>query len=160
MEDFTKSVLNDFKVEKNEFTTFYEGVEGIKQVYLDTLTSKTRLFSILQPSDVEPELYKWLTTEYIQKRIEAKVEAYVVVSNDKKDESMTDYVNKSREELRITHVIEPIGHPFETEIIIYDDKVAFIQYNPQHPLGAVLIKYKPIANTMRSMFLHFLWKSK
>lgn len=160
MQKFDKSTQADFKVLKNEFVTFYEGVEGIKEVYKDTLTATTYLHSIVQPSEVEPELYKWLTTEYVKERVKKGVQAYVVVSTDNKDDALQDYLSKSRDELRITHVINPVGHPFENEIIIYDDKVAFIQYNPKYSLSAILIKHKPIANTMRAMFLHFLWKSK
>ncbi len=160
MQKFDKSNPEDFEVLKNKFVSFYEGIEGIKEVYRDTLKAKTYLFSLLQPSDVDPDLYKWLTTEYVEQRIKKGVQAYVVLSTEKEDEALGDYIAKSRDELRISHVIKSVGHPFENEIIIYDDKVAFIQYNPKYPLGAILITHKPIANTMRSMFLHFLWKSE
>lgn len=160
MQDFVQSVSQDFNFQKSEFATFYEGIEGIIEVYRDSLTAQSYIQSVVQPSDVEPEVYKWLTSEYVQERVKRGIRTYVVVSTDKVDEALQNYISKSSEELRVVHTIEPIGHPFENEVLIYDDKVAFIQYNPKYPLGAVLIKHKPIANTMRAMYLHFLWKSE
>ncbi len=160
MQDFAQSLSQDFNFQKSEFATFYEGMEGIIEVYRDTLTAQTYIQAIIQPSEIHPQLFDWLNKEYVPERVKRNICAYVVLSADNPDQKLQDYVSKSSDELRVVHMVETIGQPFEMEINIYDDKVAFIQYNPKYPLGAVLIKYKPIANTMRAMFLHFLWKSE
>jgi hypothetical protein len=143
---------------KSENIKIFKGIKGIKEVYRDTLNTKSHLLSTLQPSKVEPKLYKWLTTDYVKERVKRKIFAFVFVSTKEKDKTLKDYINKSDEELRKVIVVDPEGYPFEMEIIIYDNKVAFVQYNPKYELGAILIESAPIANTMRSIFLHYLWK--
>lgn len=160
MQDFVQSITQDYNFQKSEFATFYEGIEGIIEVYRDTLTAKTYLQSVMQPGEIEPTLYKWLTDEYVPERVKRGIRAYVVLAAEANDSRMVEFMSKNEDSLRTVHLVEPIGQPFENEINIYDDKVAFIQYNPKYPLGAVIVKYKPIANTMRAMFLHFLWKSE
>lgn len=136
----------------------FKGVDGIKAVYKKTLETKGHLLSTLQPSAVEPSLYKWLTTDYVQERVKRNIWAYVFVSTKTKDGALEKYIDGAEKKLRKVIVVDPEGHPFEIEIIIWDDKVAFIQYNPKYKLGASLIESKPIADTMRSIFLHYLWK--
>jgi hypothetical protein len=142
----------------NSTLEHYEGVEGIKKIYLDTLTAKSHLLSTLQPSAVEKTLYEWLTTDYVQERVKRNISAYVLVSTNIHDKALQDYIDNADKEKRIVHVVDPMDKPFEVEMVIYDDKVAFMQYNPAYPLGAVLIKNKAIADTMRALYLHYLWR--
>lgn len=136
----------------------FKGVDGIKEVYKKTLETKEHLLSTLQPSEVEPSLYKWLTTDYVKERVKRNIWAYVFVSTETKDDALENYIDSAEKELRKVIVVDPEGYPFEIEMIIWDDKVAFMQYNPKYELGVTLIESKPIADTMRSIFLHYLWK--
>lgn len=145
-------------MEQPEQIKFYKGIEGVKEVYKNTLTAKSHLLSTLQPSEVEKSLYEWLTTDYVRERIKKNIFAHVFVSTKVRDRALEDYISRADKELRKVIVVDPEGYPFEMEIIIYDDKVAFVQYNPKYEIGATLITSKPIANTMRSIFLHYLWK--
>jgi hypothetical protein len=160
MDKIVSSTLEDFKSFKHKHVEYYEGVEGVKKVFEDTLKSKTHIFASLHPSEIDPNIRDWIKKYYVPKRVELGVFAYVFVSADEKmDEWVNEYISSSRDKARIVHRVKDVGVPFEMEINCYDDKVAFIQYNPKYPIYGIIVKHKPIANTIRSIFLNFLWTS-
>lgn len=135
-------------VEKPVVTT-YEGVKGLKEIYEDTLKEGKKIYALLKPVDVEPELYKWLTTTYIKKRKRLKISAQVIVATAY---GTNEYIKKSPEEYRFTATVPGERFPFQHEICLYGDKIAFINYKTGENLIGIVIKHPTIAKTMKAWF--------
>jgi sugar-specific transcriptional regulator TrmB len=127
----------------------YEGVEGLKQIYQDTLKVGQDIDAILQTSEVDPELFHWLTTTYAKQRAKHKIHAKVIVASGKWS---ADYRKKDIEEYRTTRQVSDKLFPFQHEVNIYKDKVAFINYKKGEQLLGVVIKHPQIALTMKALF--------
>lgn len=135
-------------VEKPVVTT-YEGVEGLKQMYEDTLREGKTIYAALLPSDVDPELLKYLRNNYRKRRAEAGIHAYVIAASN---EHAQEYHARDAEFARTSRIVPQEKFPFQHEIDIYGNKVAFINYKAGQPLIGVIINHPSIAITMRALF--------
>ncbi len=127
----------------------HEGVDGLKQIYEDLLIEGKPIYAILQAANVEPELYKWLTTKFVKKRARAKIHVKAIVASST---ASREYLKKSREEYRIARLVDARQFPFQHEIDIYGDKVAIIHYKKDEPLIGMVIHHPQIALTMKAWF--------
>lgn len=135
-------------VEKPVVTTF-EGIKGLQEIYEDTLKEAKPIYAVLQPVDVEPTLHKWLNTTYVKKRAKLKIPAQVIVSAIR---GSKEYIERSNEEYRTAVSVPSDRFPFQHEIDIYSDKVAFINYKKGEALIGIVIKHPSIAQTMKAWF--------
>lgn len=129
--------------------TIYEGIEGLKQIYEDTLTEDKPIFAVLQTAEVEPEIYQWLTKSYAKMRVKKNIPAKVIVASGKWSAS---YIQKDKKELRESIIVPSEKFPFKHEVDIYGDKVAFINYKKAEALIGIIIKHPQIAQTMKAWF--------
>ena len=134
---------------------FFSGIEGIKQIYEDTLRYANQdLFAIGDfdhyfPREHSKELNDWMW-EYCKRRA-AKGIAYRGIVNKSKT---TDLAFKRRKgERRIFKMLQ--GIDLTVEINIYSDKVAVI--SSSHDMVGLIIEDKPTADTLRN-FHQALWK--
>lgn len=132
----------------------YEGVEGLKEIYLDTLEEGKDIFSVLQTRTTDPQLHKWLTAYYAKKRAKMKIHAKVIIASGGWAD---EYQKRNRQENRTTLLVPDNLFPFQHEVDIYGDKVAFINYSKDEPLIGVVIKHPKIAATMKAWF-DLAWK--
>jgi len=141
--------------------TFYSGIEGIKNIYLDTLTIPPgeAIYAFLNPETTDPKIYSWLTEYYVKERIKKGIFAHVFVTGDQNSEKLKKYKEDDVVEKRTTYVVEDFGQPFRCEINIYLDKVALIDYTPNGEVIGILIQNETIASTLKAFYLHYLWKS-
>ena len=128
---------------------YFEGIDGLKRVYEDTLKEKKPIDAVLQTENVEPNLLKWLTGPYVRRRIKLKIPVRAIVASDKKDPL---YTKKDKEELRQSKIVEKSKFPFALELSIYGDKLAFMGHNKEAGLTAVIIENPKIAQTMGAWF--------
>ena len=135
-------------VEKPIVTTF-EGVEGLKEIYEDTLKEAKPIYAVLQTAEVEPEMYKWLTKFYVKKRVKAKIWAKVIVASGKWS---GEYQRKDEKELRESILVPSEKFPFKHEVDIFGDKVAFINYKKGEALIGIVINHPQTAQTMKAWF--------
>lgn len=127
----------------------YEGIEGLKEIYEDLLNEGKPIYALVQAATVEPELYEWLTTTFVRKRIKAKLHVKALVASSKASKV---YVDKSKQEYRTAKLIDGEKFPFQHEVEIYGDKVAIIHYKRDEPLIGIVIHHPQIALTMRAWF--------
>jgi sugar-specific transcriptional regulator TrmB len=127
----------------------YEGVEGIKQVYLDTIAEGKTIYAVAQVTEVEPAIHKWLEGPYMRKRVGSKVHAKVIVSATR---GIQQYLKKDISSFRTTITVPATTFPFEQEMNIYGDKVAFIHHKKGEPLIGIIITHAGIAKTMKASF--------
>lgn len=140
-------------VEKPVVSTF-EGVKGLKEIYLDTLREGKPISAVLTTAAVEPELFDWLTSYYAKQRVKHGVFARVIASTGTWSK---EYVKKDAAEARETLLVPDTQFPFAHEVDIYGDKVAFINYKKGDALIGVVINHPQIARTMRAWF-DLAWK--
>ena len=138
--------------EKETKVRFYEGIESLKSLYLDTLKEKKPLhsFTAFIPN-IEPEFLKWLNDYYIPKRVENKIFIKVISPASKGSGGGLEYKKKDKESYRQTMLIPPDKFPFSVEIIIYHNKIALVSYKSKELIG-VIIESKEIAKTMQFVF--------
>lgn len=128
----------------------YQGKDGLKQVYEDTLKYSNDLHVF---SDFEKILstmdQNWMWN-YADRRKEKNIKAYSIAKKDKTSKTIKQ---KDEEQLRETKLVSDVK--FETEINIYGDKVAMLSF--KKPYTGVVIQDKAIAQTLLSVW-KMLWK--
>lgn len=129
--------------------TTYEGVEGIKAIYKDTLREGKPIFALIRIEEFDPEVWRWGQRYYLKERARRKIHAKVIVASSR---SSSEYRKKDIEQYRTTIEVPYGKFPFEHEIDIYGDKVAFFNYKRGDKLIGVVIQHKKIAQTMKAWF--------
>lgn len=129
--------------------TVYQGVVGLKKIYEDMLVVGKPIYAALSTENVDPELFKWVTTVYTRKRIAAKIPVKVIVASGGWAE---EYVSRNKKELRETYLVSKELYPFQHEIDIYGDKVAFIDFKNGGSLIGVVIHHPLIAQTTSALW--------
>jgi HTH-type transcriptional regulator, sugar sensing transcriptional regulator len=144
-------------VENKPVVTFYEGIAGIKKVYIDTINNNDNkeILALVETSKVDGDIYKWVTTTFVAQRIKKGVFVKAIVATGNKTQT---YTSLDQKELRKTKLINSTNFPFEHEINIYGDKIAIINSHKNSKLFAIIIDNPLIANTFRSWF-HLAWQN-
>lgn len=125
---------------------YYEGLDGIKQVYADTLTAKTEILNYAN-SQLIREIWPEYDDEYIPKRVKKKIFLRGIAPYD---EYGLEVVAENKENHRDIRLVPRDTFDFANEINIYDDKVSMISL--KHDLIGIIIENEDIANTQRSIF--------
>lgn len=137
-------------IEAKPTITYYEDVEGIKKVYMDTIKEGKPILAILHPDKIDPDVHAWLDEEYIKKRLAANIEAKVIVPSGQETK---EYQARNISEKRVTKVVDGSKYHFEHEINIYGTKVAIINHRKGADLIGIIIDNPVIANTFRAWFM-------
>ncbi len=130
--------------------TFYQGVEGLKEVYADSLKEGKPIQAFWDYENAEKAMGNYLETYYRPERKRRNI-FYQGILRDSLTtrESLKDDNKAFRESKFITK------GEFTTEINIYGNKIALMSFRANPPLG-VLIEDKDIADTLRTAWEN-LW---
>ncbi|MBT3349303.1 hypothetical protein HN954_04435 [bacterium] len=137
--DEARETIQDFlqNVQKSSWkpdVTYYEGVEGVKDLYRDMLStankSDKKIYSWLDISKIQNCLGDFLY-EYIDKRIELGIKSHDIVPKN-----TMNLQHEKKEENREIHFVENL--PIDGEIRIFDEQVAVITFHEEKPVGFVL----------------------
>lgn len=132
---------------------FYEGVEGMKEIYLDTLKYP------------DTQLYAWVTDKvfgvfedefinfYLKKRIDSKILARVIAPNRK---ILKEYQSLDKINLRQTKIDDDLDFYIGIEIDLYGGKKIGIMAF-EEKIG-LLIESEKIFNALKSIF-DMSWKN-
>lgn len=130
---------------------FYEGVEGIKEVYMDTLSYSGGFCAFGSEDIVKIVGQEWMDT-FIKRRLKKGVRVRAILPK-------TDYTHgmlheNDQKELRSTKLIDKSKYPFSIEIDIYGhSKISLI--SAKETL-AVIIESSEIYQTVKLIF-EALW---
>jgi sugar-specific transcriptional regulator TrmB len=130
---------------------FYEGVEGIKEVYMDTLKYSGGFYAFGSEDIVKIVEQEWMNA-FIKKRVKKGVSVRAILPK-------TNYVREilrenDQKELRSTKLIDKNKYPFSIEIDIYGhSKISLISAKENL---AVIIESSEIYNTLKLIF-EALW---
>lgn len=136
-------------VDTKPVITYFEGVEGIKRAYRDTLKEGVEIYALVQTSKVEPEIYDWVTQYYVKERVKRGINVKAIVSSGLKTKK---YVDLDKRELRESRSISNQQYPFEHEVNLYGDKMALINHHKGEKLLAIIIENPIVVRTFRSWF--------
>jgi HTH-type transcriptional regulator, sugar sensing transcriptional regulator len=132
--------------------TFYEGLDGIKQVYADSLRTPGQI--IRGYSDFEAGLKvvgdAYYTEHYVLERKKKNI-FYHAIARD--NQASHDWAKWDNQGLRETRFMP--GEGVTTEMNIYGDHIALISFRAKIPF-AVLIEDKDLAHSMRLVWQQ-LW---
>ncbi len=124
---------------------FYEGEEGLRRVYEDTLTAHEMIRAYANVEDVHRTLPGYFP-RYYERRAQKGIPIRAVFPNNEAARELASY---NKEQLRETALIPLDKYFFSPEINIYDDKVMIASWREK--LG-IIIQSKEIAEAMKSIF--------
>ncbi|MEK7672895.1 MAG: helix-turn-helix domain-containing protein [Patescibacteria group bacterium] len=131
---------------------FYEGLEGIKTIFEDVLTTQEEVLgytNIKSLGELLPEYFKNFCKHKVEKKIKTRYLAPVTgEGTDLIDEFYPKDYDRNLVEMLLVNKDEFF---FENEIAIYENKVAVLSLNPNELIG-LLIESPTFAKSMRSIF--------
>ena len=129
---------------------YFEGVEGIKAIYADTLTSKSEILNYCNSKEIR-KFWEKYDTEYVAERVKNGIHLKGITPDDDHGRSVKAEDEKC---LRETRLVNKDSFNFTNEINIYDDKVAIISLREEF-IGMIIESHE-IAETQRAIF-HMVW---
>lgn len=162
-EEKLKIILPELNSIKNPFSKqatvrFFEGIEGIKEVYEDTLREKKDIyafsdFDYIFPESENKKLYDWIWS-YAERRAKKKI-TYIGISTSS---GKTNLAYKKRKSQRRKLKALPKNTYLPVEINIYGDKIAIM--STYKDMVGLIIEDKNIAETLRNLHKAFWGKLK
>ncbi len=143
---FLLSIFNSQS--KKPKIAYFEGKEGIIQLYEDTLEILKKRDEILAYVTSEtPEFMPEYTAEYVKRRAQKGIILRGIYNDSPK---IREYLKNNKAQLRTARIIDQEKFHFKNEINIYANKVIIIAYSPE-PFG-ILIESQEIADSQRTIF--------
>ncbi|MFH1284435.1 MAG: helix-turn-helix domain-containing protein [Candidatus Peregrinibacteria bacterium] len=125
---------------------YFEGLEGIKAIYADTLTSKSEILNYSNSHEIRKQWPNY-DKEYVAKRAKKKIFLRGICPKDAEGKIVHKEDEKYHREMRL---VPPEQFSCTNEINIYDDKVSIISFKDE--LIGMIIESSEIANSQRAIF--------
>lgn len=130
---------------------FYEGKEGLKDVYADTLKYNSELLSFAS-EHVANILGKEWVESYFRKRVKRQIHVRAIMPST--EYLIKEIISKDQEQLRMTKTINPAKYPFSIEINLYGHRKVALMSSKEET--ALIIEAPEIYNTLKLIF-EFFW---
>ena len=128
---------------------FFQGWEGVKRVYEDTLTAEGELLNFANSALVRAHWENY-DAEYVAERVRRKLHLRGIAPNDEAGQLVHGHDRESLREIRLVPAKE---FNFNNEINIYDHKVAIVYFGEaEGELFGLIIESKDVADTQRQIF--------
>ncbi len=154
---FMESISEIKSMRKEELHTpkvrYYEGIEGVKRVYEDTIIENQPIYSVENVGFMGYEIQDYLWNNYVPRRTEKEIFAHVITP---KNEANEEYRSRDSKSCRETRFLSKKEFPVEIEMNLYGKKVAFFSYKADEMFG-VIIESPGIANSLKAIF-NVCWK--
>ena len=127
---------------------YFEGKEGIKEMYNDSLKSLKKGDEILGyvGEGVLQHLPKF-SDEYIAERVAKGIRFRGIY---KKEKGILEYMAKNQEQLRTVRLLDPRDFPVNNETNIYGNKIAIASYGKE--MFGMIIESEEITRAQRAIF--------
>ncbi len=130
---------------------FYEGKEGLKEVYSDTLKYKGEILGFISDAVVHVLGNEW-AEKYLKMRVKNRIPIRAIYPAT--EYFLKDFTPHDQQQLRISKIIDQKKYPFSIEINIYGfQKVALMSAKEE---TGIIIEGKEIYNTLKLIF-ELLW---
>lgn len=134
------------KITKKPRIYFFEGLNGIKSIYEDSLNSKTEILTFTNPQDIESILGKKYVDRYVYERVKRKIAVRGLAPDDsagKHAKAIGEMV------LRNARLFSKEKYDISNEIMIYDNKIAI--FSGKDKIG-LIIENKDLSETFRNIW--------
>ena len=145
--------LSNF-IDKKPRIRYFEGIEGVKEAYRDTLNYPGReTLAWASQNAVKYFESDWLWKNYLPRRIEKKIWQRAIVPNNPE---MRSFTSEDQKHLRRTKFIPKDKLPFEVEINLYgEQRIAIMSFEEKLSL---IVESKKIYNTLKNIF-EIMWET-
>ncbi|MBY0539525.1 helix-turn-helix domain-containing protein [Patescibacteria group bacterium] len=143
--DFIPELKSLHKIDDRPQVKFYEGIEGMKQVYEDTLTATETIHAYANYDDMHATLGDYFPSYYKRRAAKGVYAIGIVPATPLAKERAAKNTEENRE-LTLTPLEKFNISP---EIDIYDNKTVFVSWREK--LG-IIIESKEIADAMKNIF--------
>lgn len=127
---------------------FFEGIEGIRHVYQDTLTAKSELLNVAN-SAVVRRFWSNYDEEYVAERVKRGISLRGIALDDETGKRVH---GEDKQRLREIRLVPAREFDFTNEINIYDHKVAICSFGSEKELFGIVIESKEVAETQKQIF--------
>jgi len=125
---------------------FYEGVDGLKKVYDDTIEHKNSTIYQWASNDIFEAIEADWLFDYVKRRVKTKTKALCIATDTKE---IRDFKSKDIAQLREIKIVPKELFPFKIELDVYGNRVAMI--SGKDKIG-VIIESDPISSTLKMIF--------
>ncbi len=141
-------------IDKKPTIRYFEGIEGIKDVFRDTLNyPKQETLAWVSDDAVDYFDIDWLWNFYVIKRVENKIWQRAISPDVAYIKNVKTF---DQAHLRQSRLVSPKEFPFQVEINLYsNDRIGIMSFREQFGL---IIESKKIYTTLKSIF-EAHWKS-
>lgn len=130
---------------------YFEGIEGVKSIYADTLSAKSEILSYANSAELR-KYWPEYDTEYVAERVKKKIFLRGIAIDDEIGRQVKSKDSKFKRKIKL---VPPESFHATNEINIYDNKVAYTSFDPK-PMG-IIIEDEGFTETQKSIF-EILWK--
>lgn len=138
--------------ERRPHVRFFEGWEGVKRVYEDTLTAKGELLNFANSAVVRRHWPDY-DAEYVDERVKRRIRLRGIAPDD---ETGRKVHGEDRKRLREIRLVPAKDFDFTNEINVYDHKVAICSFDSglhgNSDMFGVIIESREVAETQRQIF--------
>ena len=130
---------------------FYQGEEGIKQVYDEIIHTKSEVLVVSTPHDLLatfPKVHK----KFIERRVENKISVRLIIPESQLGRERQE---KGVKELRSVRFV-PSQFTYHAAIMLFGNQIAYLSFVKD--LIAVIIESKELADVQRASF-EFMWQN-
>ena len=124
---------------------FYEGTEGLRQVYEDTLTSHEAIRAYASVDDVHKALPNYFPN-YYKRRTQKNIPIRAIFTDNPEGRELAKH---DKEEIRESAFVSAEKYGFHPEINIYDNKIMIASWREK--LG-IIIESNEIADAMKKIY--------
>ena len=131
---------------------FYEGTEGVKEIFGDILKTKDELLGYTNLKALG-DLFQDYFKKYCHKKIEKKIKTRNIAPQTGEGvDILENYYPKNYDQNLVEILlVNKDEFYFENDISIYENKVAVVSLNPEEVMG-IIIESPTLAKSMRSIF--------
>jgi len=131
---------------------FFDGMEGIKTVFEETLETKEELLGYTDLKAMQ-SLFPSYLEYYFDKIVETKIKVRLLSPTSNEGLKFREKYYKSEEAKELVEIlfINPEEFDFKNQILIYENKVAIISLKEEELIG-VLLESETVADTQRAIY--------
>lgn len=154
-EDNVKRIIGDLKKRMNPKillprVQFIEGEDNMISLYREMLDQKEPIYNaFLKRDNITDKFGRFMDRQFVPQRIQRGIRAFVLLNDE--SEGAEEALRTDKESKRVTLLVPTKDFPFDADIDLYGNKVAFYSYR-KNDLTGVIIENQYIRSSMFSLF--------
>ena len=128
---------------------FYDGMDGVRRVLEDSLTSKTEILEYVDVEVIEKRIKKMNDDYLVARAKRGIVKKLIVIDSEFTRKLYATVEEEAKSEVR---AIPKGDAPFDVALMIYDGKISYLTMRAETPIG-VIISDPSIYEVHRQLFL-------